>query len=120
MRRLTQLEPELQTLPEHLIPPQCFTCLGGVPVYHVAKSHVVTLFVRVVSSKNDVRFVLTPTCFVGIHVFCMLFVFIYVYWCSTRFLYLMMYVSLYSNTMSGTCGAETANTSGAPVLTPGF
>ena len=56
------------------------------------------------------------------HLFCrgfmfsLLFVFIYVFWCPTRFPYQMMFMSLNSNTMGVTCGAGTANPSGAPVL----
>ena len=45
---------------------------------------------------------------------------IYVYLCPTRFPYQMMFVSLNSNTTGVTCGAGTANLSGAPEITPVF
>jgi hypothetical protein len=44
----------------------------------------------------------------------MLFVFIYVVWCPTRFSCQMMFVSLYSNTLVATCGSGSADLSGAP------
>ena len=50
----------------------------------------------------------------------MLFVFIYVYWCPTRFLYQMMFVTFNSNTTGVTCGAGTAYPSGTPEFTPEF
>ena len=50
----------------------------------------------------------------------MLCVFIYVYWCSTRFPYQMMFVSFNSNTPGATSGTGTTYPSGAPELTPGF
>jgi len=51
----------------------------------------------------------------------MLFVFIYVYWCPTRFIYLMMFVvSFNSNTSGVTCGAGSANPPGTLVFTPDF
>ena len=50
----------------------------------------------------------------------MLFVFIYVYWCPTRFLYQMMFVTFNSNTTGVTCGAGTAYPSGTPEFTPDF
>jgi len=49
----------------------------------------------------------TPICFVEGSCFVYV-VFIYVYWCSTLFPYLMMFVSLKSNTTGVTCGAGTA------------
>ena len=56
----------------------------------------------------------------GGNVLFMLFVFIFTYWCPTRFLYQMMFVK-FNSTMTGvTCGAETVNPSGTPQLTPGF
>ena len=56
----------------------------------------------------------------GGNVLFMLFVFIFTYWCPTRFLYQMMYVK-FNSTMTGvTCGAETVNPSRTPQLTPAF
>ena len=57
------------------------------------------------------------------HLFCrefMLIVFIYAYWCPTQFPYQMMFVSFNSTTTGVTCGAGTANPSGAHECTPGF
>ena len=56
----------------------------------------------------------------GVHVLILLFVFIYVFWCATRFPYQMMFMSLNSNTTGVTCGARTANPSGAHEFTPGI
>ena len=56
----------------------------------------------------------------GGYVLCMSFVFIYEYWCPTRFPYQMMFVSYSSNTTGVTCGAGTANPYGVPEFTPGF
>ena len=64
--------------------------------------------------------VLTPICFVEGSVLFMSIVFIYVFWCPTRFLYQMMLVSCTSSTMGATCGAETANPCGAHDFTPAF
>jgi len=50
----------------------------------------------------------------------MLFVFIYVYWCPTRFPHHMMFVSFNNNTTGATSGAGTAYHSGAPGFTPRF
>jgi hypothetical protein len=49
-----------------------------------------------------------------------LFLFIYAYWCATRFPCQMMFVSFISNTTGVTGGAGIANPSGAPELTAGF
>jgi len=87
-----------------------FTCLSGVRVVHVVKC---------VFSKNDVRFVSTPICCVGVSRI-MLFVINYVYCCSTRFPYQMMFVSFISNTTGVICGAGTANSFGTPEFTPDF
>ena len=43
---------------------------------------------------NDVRFVFTTICFVDSSFIFMLVVFIFVYWCPTRFPYQIMFVSL--------------------------
>ena len=48
-----------------------------------------------------------------VHILLMLFVFIYVYWCSTRFPCQMMFVSINNNMTVVTSGAGTNNTSGA-------
>jgi len=50
----------------------------------------------------------------------MLFVFIYIYWCPTRFLISYDVRVFNSNTTGVTSGEETANSYGAPVFTPGF
>jgi hypothetical protein len=70
--------------------------------------------------KNDVRFALTPICVVWVYVLFMLFVFIYVYWCSTRFPYQMMFVSSNCNTTDVTCGTCTANPSEEHASIPAF
>ena len=70
--------------------------------------------------KNVNRFVLTPVCFVGLHVLSMLFVFIFVYRCLTRFSYHMVFVSFNSNTTGVTHGTGTAYPSGALSSTPDF
>ena len=44
-----------------------------------------------------------------VHVLFILFVFIYVYWCPTRFPYQMMFVSFNTNTTGVTCGSETSD-----------
>ena len=48
-----------------------------------------------------------------VHVFFMLYVFIYVYWCLTRFTYHMTFLSFNSNTAGVTSGAGTVGPSGA-------
>ena len=55
-----------------------------------------------------------------VHVLFMLYVFIYVNWCTTRFPYYIMFVSFNSNTTGVTCGAGFANPSGAHEFTPRF
>jgi hypothetical protein len=69
--------------------------------------------------ENDVRFVLTPICFVGVFDSFMLFGFIYVYWCPARFPYQIMFASLNSNTTGVRCGAGTAHPSGTHEFIPG-
>ena len=66
------------------------------------------LFCIVISAtiSRNVRFVLTSI--YRVCVLFTLFVFIYAYWCRTRFLYQMMFGSFSDNTTSVTCGAETA------------
>ena len=49
--------------------------------------------------------------------FCLFFVFIYIYWCP---IYTMMSVSLSSNTVGVTSNTETAYPSGTPEFTSGF
>jgi hypothetical protein len=48
----------------------------------------------------------------------LLFVFVYVYWCSTRFPYQMMFASFNCNCVTSWAG--TTNPSGAPEYTPVF
>jgi len=50
----------------------------------------------------------------------MLLVSIYLYWCSPRFQYKMMFVSCQSHLIGVACGAGTSNPSGAPKFTPRF
>jgi len=50
----------------------------------------------------------------------MLVVFIYVYWCPTRFPYEMLFLSFYIKTTGVTCGAGTSDPSGAPEFTLAF
>jgi len=69
--------------------------------------------------KSDVRFAVAPIWFVGLRDLFMLFVFIYVYWCTTRFPYQLMFVS-YSNTTGVTSGIESVKPSGASEFTSGF
>ena len=52
--------------------------------------------------------------------FLMLFVSIYVYWCSNLFPYHMMVVSFNSKTTGSTSGADTADPSRVPEFIPGF
>jgi hypothetical protein len=63
---------------------------------------------------NDFRVVFNLLSFVlsEVHVLLMLFVFIYVYWCPTRFPYQMMYVLIYNCTASVTRGVVNDNPSG--------
>ena len=62
-----------------------------------------------VTRKDDFRVFFTPICFlVDVLSTNILFVFIYVYWCSTRFLYQMMLFN--SKTTGVTSGVRTANT----------
>ena len=49
--------------------------------------------------------------------FCLFFVFIYIYWCP---IYTMMSVSLSSSTVGATSNTETAYSSGTPEFTSGF
>ena len=94
------MEQELFTLSKHLSSPLFFICISGV---HVVNN--MFLF-----PCCDVRYLL------------MLFVFIYVSWCLTQFLFQMMCVSFNSTcNMTGvTCGAGTAYPSRAPEFIPIF
>jgi hypothetical protein len=67
------------------------------------------VFVLLKEKPNNIQ---TPVIYNGW--FIMFFVFIYVYWCPTRFLCQMMLVSLNSNTTGVISGAGTASPSGAP------
>jgi len=68
--------------------------------------------------KNDVRFVFITICFVGSS--CFIKIFVFIYWCPTRFLYQMMFVSFNGNTTGVTSGTGTSNPSGAPQFTSCF
>ena len=59
-------------------------------------------------------------CVGGNHALFMLFVFIYAYWCPTRFPYQMMFVSFNGNTTGVTRGTGIAKPSEAPEFTPVF
>jgi len=63
---------------------------------------------------------LTPISFVEGSVLFMSIVFVYVFWCPTRLLYQMMFVSCNSSTMGATCGEETANPCEAHEFIPAF
>ena len=70
--------------------------------------------------KTMFDFFWLPFVFVRGSYISILFVFIYAYWCATRFPFQMVFVSL-SNIMKGfTYGAGTANPSGALELNPPF
>ena len=73
--------------------------------------HIITRNTKSISAQNDVLFVSTLICFERVHVLFMLFVFINVYWCPTRFSYQMMSLSFTNSTTDLTCGAGTANPS---------
>jgi len=97
--------------------------ISGIRVVHFVKLHVFTFFGSVLlctqfPCNNHVQFIFTPIYFVGIHVLLMLFVFINIYWCPTRFPCQMMFMSFNSNMTGVTYGAGTANPSGAPEFTP--
>jgi hypothetical protein len=67
--------------------------------------------------EETVRFprknVLTPNCFRGLCFIYVICIYLYIYWCLTRFPYQMMFESFNNNTMGFTSGAEIAYTSGA-------
>jgi hypothetical protein len=65
------------------------------------------------AEKKYVWFVLTPICFVGVHILLMLIVFIYEYWCPCH----MIFMSLSSNTTGVTSRTGTADPSGAHEFT---
>ena len=104
--------------------PKIFTYLYGVPVVIL---HVFPFLVRIVlsatiSEKNDVRFVLTPTCFVWgscfIYVIC-----IYLRIPMSNAISIsdvMMFVLFNNNTTGITCSVEIGKPSGAPLYTPRF
>ena len=85
--------------------------LCGVRVVHVVKLHVFTFLIPCCEVRYDFRVKMMfdsswlPV-LQEVHVLFMLFVFIYVYWCSTRSPYQMMFVSFNSNTRV-TSGAGT-------------
>ena len=85
--------------------------LCGVRVVHVVKLHVFAFLIPCCEVRYDFRVKMMfdlswlPV-LQEVHVLFMLFVFIYVYWCSTRSPYQMMFVSFNSNTRV-TSGAGT-------------
>jgi hypothetical protein len=86
-----------------------------VLVVHVVKLHVFTLLDPCCYVRHDFR---AKTMFDSSWL--LLFVFIYVWCCPTRYPYQIMFVSFNSNMTGVTCGAGTANFSGAPGITPVF
>jgi hypothetical protein len=59
----------------------------------------------------------TLICFVGVHALFMLFVFIIVNWCPTRFPYHIIFVSFNINTTGATSGTGAGCLSGTPEFT---
>ena len=95
------------------------TCVSGVRVFDFVKIHVSVFLVPCCGVRYEYhvntmfRSSLLPFVLSGVHVLLMLFVFIYVYWCTMRFPGQMMFVSLSSHTTCVTYGAGIANTSEA-------
>jgi hypothetical protein len=68
-----------------------------------------------IHGKTMFGFIFTPICFVGFHLILMLFVlFIYEYYCTTRFPFLIMFVGFNSNTRGVTTEDRIANLSETP------
>ena len=82
------------------------TCL--VPCYYVPYDFLV----KKMFGLSFLPFVLS-----GVHVLFMLFVFIYLYFCPTRFPFQMIFLQFNSNTTDATSGAGTAKPSGATEFT---
>ena len=72
--------------------------------------------VVVPSSGETMSTFYAPVVYVGVRVLLMQYIFIYVYWCSTRFPYQMMFMSFNSNTTGVTSEAGTEHMSSPPVL----
>ena len=70
--------------------------------------------------KKKFSFVFTALVLYGVHIIIMLIVFIYTYWCTTRFKYQMMFKSFNSNSTGVTSGSVTANSIGTSDIIPGF
>ena len=86
-------------------PPHTHThVFSVVRVVHVVQIHV---FHVLSLMENDVRCVSTPLCFVEVHDFSILFVFIYAVWCPSRFPYQIILISFNSNKMGATNEAVT-------------
>ena len=103
--------------------PCIFNCLSGIHVVQITWVHVFSSMLWYVYFYFRVKrcLVRSSICFVGGSCFIyMLIVFIYAYWCPTRYLYQMMFVLFNSNTVGATWGAETANPSRVPEFTPSF
>jgi hypothetical protein len=109
--RVSHVEQELLTLPEHQSSPRLLLVL----VVLVVKLQVFTFLDPCCYVRHDFR---AKTMFDSSWL--LLFVFIYVCCFLTRYPYQMMFVSFNSNMTGVTCGAGTANLSGAPGLTPVF
>ena len=92
----------------------CFTCLNGVRVVHVVKSHVVLWCLLPFPCKNDDQFFVTPICVVGGSRF--IYVICNKYWCPTLFPNQMMFASFNSNTKGVTIGAGTSNQISSPIF----
>jgi len=105
------LEQKLFTLPEYLSASHFLNVLSWFMLFKLLNCDSSGLQLRVVMStaislqKPEVN----PICFVWVNVLLVFFVFIYLYWCPTRFSYLMMFLSFSSTTTGITSGAGTAN-----------
>ena len=62
-----------------------------------------------VTSRIYIQFVWSLIWICIVHILFMLFIFIYWYYCQTRFPYQMMFVSFNTNTTGVTCGSETSD-----------
>ena len=98
------------------------TCLSGIRVVHVANLHVFTFLVPFGDVRYDLR---VTTCSIRLdsYLCCKGFMvnlsYLYLY-THARFPYHMTFVSFNSSTTCVTCGAGTANNSGAHEFTTGF
>ena len=96
-------------------------CLDSVHRHDIAEL-LLKVALNFIKPKQPTHLFLRGSWFIyyRVYVLFMLFVFIYVYWCPTRFIYQMLFVSFNSNTTVVTRGAGTADPSGAPEFTPSF